>query len=220
MTRKISFKNIIIIALLCLGIGFFLAYEFFISPVKDSNSGTVIIPSSISDKLILKDIIIDKILEKHELITMEVDLSQKITIDNSWGSLKIFKKVSNINYICTGTYTIDFVNLKAKNIEIKDKIITLKLPKPEIKYINIDENKTTCESTEKGVLRFGEIKITPAENQQLHQRVSEEISVKMMEPELYDKAIKSSKEAAKVLISEMLAINNSYQYEVNVEFDS
>lgn len=216
--KIIKIKNIMIIALLCIGIGFFLAYVFFISPAKNFKDGKVLNPSNISDKIILKDVIIDKIREKHELITMEVDLSQKITIDNSWGSLEIFKKISNINYIGTGTYTIDLINIKPENIEIKDKTVTLKLSKPEIKYINIDEDKTTCESTENGLLRFGEIKMTTVENQQLHRTVSEKMSVKMKEPELYDKAMKSSKEATKALISQILSINNSSQYQVNVEF--
>ena len=204
-----------------MGIGFFLAYHFFISPAKNFKPGEVLTPSSISNKIILKDVIIDKIREKHELITMEVDLSQKITIDNSWGSLAVFKKISNIDYLGTGTYTIDFISIKPENVEIKDKMITVKLPKPEIKYINIDDNKTTCESTENGLLRFGEIKMTPAENQQLHKKVSEKMSVKMKESELYDKAMESSKEAAKTLISQILTINNnSSQYEVDVKFQN
>ena len=220
ITKRVKIKNIITVALFGVGIGFFLTYRFFISPTINSKPGEVLTPSNISNKIILKDIIIDNIRKKHELITMEVDLSQKITIDNSWGSLSLFKKISNINYVGTGTYTIDFMNIKPENIKIEDKIITLKLAKPEIKYINIDDNKTTCESTKNGLLRFGEIKMSPVENQELHRKVSEQMSAKMKASELYNKAIENSKQAAKTIISKILILNTTSQYEVNIKFEN
>jgi len=213
--KKIKITNIIVAALFCVGIGFFLAYHFFISPTRSSS---VLNPNNISEKIILKDVIIGRIREKHELITLEADLSQRITIDNSWGSLGILKKISNINYLGVGSYTMDLANIKLENIEIKDGKIIVNLPEPKIKYINIDENKTVCQDTENGLLRFGQIKLTPAENQKIIETVTEQMALKMKDPEIYDKAIKSSKEAVKSLINQIVAINSQTKYEVVIEF--
>ena len=40
----------------------------------------------------------------------------------------------------------------------------------------------------------------------------------MKDPEIYDKAIKSSKEAVKSLINQIVAINSQTKYEVVIEF--
>lgn len=216
--KKTKIRNIIILALLCTGLGFFIAYRFFIAPLNDSKAAEVLNPNNISKKLIAKDVIINKIHEKQELITLEVDLSENMAIDDSWGSLGIFKKISKINYAGTGTYVIPLTGIKADNIEVTNKNITIKVPEPSVKTITIDEDKTTFEPTEKGLLRFGDIKMTPAENEQLSKTVKEKMLAKMQEPELYNKAKESSINTIEGFLKNILTDKIYNQYDIKVEF--
>lgn len=195
-----------------------MAYHFFIAPSKDSKPTNVSVPSSVSKKIISKEVIAEKIQEKHELITMQADLSQKITIDDSWGSLAIFKKITNINFVGTGTYSVDFSKVNSSNIQVKNNTITLKLPEPEVKYINIDEDKTTCEPTQNGLLRFGELKMTSADHQELRKDVTDKMTEKMKDQDLYNKAIENSKSAVKLLVQSFITKSDASNYSIDIEF--
>lgn len=195
-----------------------MAYHFFISPLNRTKSQEVLNPNNISKKLIAKDVIVDKLQEKQELITLEADLSQSMAIDDSWGTLGIFKKISKINYIGKGIYIIPLTGIKADNINIKDDNISIKIPKPSVKSITIDEDKTTFEATEKGLLRFGDVKLTPAENQEITKTVKEKMLLKMKDSELYDKAKESSKKAVQGLIKAILTDKVYDQYDVKVVY--
>lgn len=218
MVKKVKIKNIVILVLLCTGLGFFIAYHFFIAPLNDSKVKEVLNPNNISKKLISKEVIVNKIQEKQELITLEADLSQSMIIDDSWGTLGIFKKLSKINYSGKGTYVIPLSEIKTDNIDIVNKNIVIKIPEPVVKNITIDEDKTTFEATEKGLLRFGDIKITPAENQELTKTVKEKMLLKMKEAELYDKAKESSEKAVTSFLKAVLNDKTYDQYTIKVEY--
>lgn len=218
LNRKIKVRNIIILALICTGLGFFIAYLFFIAPLNNSKSQEVLNPNNISKKLIAEDVIVSKLQEKQELITLEADLSQSMTIDDSWGTLDIFKKVLKINYVGKGIYVIPLTDIKADSINITNKSISIKIPEPSVKSITIDEDKTTFETTQKGFLRFGDIKLTPSENQEMVKTVKEKMLLKMKSLEMYDKAKESSEKAFKELIKTILGDKTYNQYDVKVEY--
>lgn len=218
MSKKIKLRNIIILALLFIGFGFFMAYRFFIAPINSSKSHEVLKPSNISKELISRDVIVDKLQEKEELITLEADLSQSMTIDDSWGTLGIFKKISKINYAGKGIYVIPLSDIKPNDINVTNTVISIKIPEPSVKSITIDEDKTTFETTQKGFLRFGDIKLTPSENQEMVKMVKEKMLLKMKSSELYDKAKESSEKIFKKLIKTILGDKAYSQYDVKVGY--
>lgn len=83
------------------------------------------------------------------------------------------------------------------------KTIYINVPKPEIKSITINEEKTSYE-TEKGILRFGEITLSPAENQIMTQKVKERMKEKLSESDMINKALINTKKSIKEIILSVL----------------
>ncbi len=204
--------------LICIVIGFFAAYKFF---NRNSNSSskpwTVANANDISKKFISKETLIKKIEQKQKLITTEVEISEKVTIDNSWGNLDVFKKIQNISFTGTGIYAVDLSNLKNSNLSINNetKIITLKISKPQIEAINIDDDKTEYQ-TDNGLLRFGEIKLTPEEHEAIMENVKKDMNKKMMENDYYSKATSNSKKSIRDMIKSILG--KEFNYSLTIDF--
>lgn len=217
--KKAHVKNVITIVLISIIIGFVLAYAFFIAPLNKSKSYEIIKHSNISKKIIPKDVITGKLHEKKELVTLDVDLSEKISIDDSWGSLSIFKKISNINFAGTGTYIISLSNVKAESLSIIGNTLIVKIPPPSVKSITIDPDKTTFEKTENGLLRFGDIKLTPSDNLELTKVVQDKMKTKMLNSELYDKAKEQSLKVAQEFIKSLIPENLYGSYSVKVQYE-
>ncbi|NRS86680.1 hypothetical protein BD780_003905 [Clostridium tetanomorphum] len=158
-----------------------------------------------SRKSITSEAIINKIHEKKELIIMEAELSDKVVLDDSWGNFAVFKKITYINFNGKGIYTVDLSKIKAENITMQPNIKTIyiNVPKPEIKSITINEEKTSYE-TEKGILRFGEITLSPAENQIMTQKVKERMKEKLSESDMINKALINTKKSIKEIILSVL----------------
>lgn len=204
---------------LCILIGFFAAYKVF-NKMSTSQSKPWVVADAddISKKFISKETLIKKIEQKQKLITTEAQISEKVTIDNSWGNLDIFKKLQNISFTGTGTYSIDLSNLKNENISIdnKSRIITLNVSTPQIESINIDDSKTQYQ-TDNGLFRFGEIKLTTEEHEAIMQNVKKDMSTKMLEDTYYNKALSNSKKSIKNILNSILD-NSGVKYYLNIKF--
>jgi hypothetical protein len=95
---RIIKKRTIILIVLCISLGFYMCYHFFIGAKKSKETWIVPNVQDISKKFISKETLVNEIQQKQELITMEIQMTEKITLDDSWGNLSIFKKVQSINY--------------------------------------------------------------------------------------------------------------------------
>lgn len=213
MKNKNKIKIIIFIIVII-----FFTYEYN----KTFNNRAISLPNmdksieKISKKTITKDAIIKKIQEKHDLITMEVDLNNEIILDDSWGKLDIFKKVISINFYGTGIYTINLSQISKENVLIQPaKTITINVPKPKVKSITLNEDKTTFK-TEKGLLRFGEVKITPAENQILKKKAKEKMIDQLNEKTLIKTASLNTEKTIKKSLESIL--NPHEDYNIIIKF--
>lgn len=200
--------------ILCLIIGFTVAYKIYVTPKADSSSWTITKTTDGSKKFISKETLITQIKQKQKLITTEVNLNEKMTIDNSWGNLSIFKKIQNINFVGSGVYVVDLYSINSNNIIINKNSISITLPKPSVEMITLNEEKTIYETSENGLLRFGDIKLSTEEHQQLMSTVKDKMKNKMMEDEYYNKAINNSEKSMKNLINSMSNTN----YFINIKF--
>ena len=168
----------------------------------------------------LKESILEEAEEKRELIVLEVGLKEKVTIDESWGDLTIFKKIKNIEYFGSGTFAISLSNLQEEAITIDSygKIITLTLSKPVIKECFIQEEKTLYESTENGLLRFGEITLTSEDSSLLRQKVLGRMNNKLYSPELQEQAQIAAENTLKEIFKWVVlgATGEDYLVEINL----
>lgn len=117
-------------------------------------------------------------LKKLEVYSQEV--SDAYTLTNTgfmnWG---IFTKNQLITYNGTVVYTVDLSQLKKSDILFneEEKIITLRIPSPVQEDINLPENRIKFGDTAKGLLAFGDIKMTPEQ----HAEIQAEVRNKMQE---------------------------------------
>jgi hypothetical protein len=217
--RIIKRRTIILIAL-CVGLGFFLGYKAFVSPQKTTETWVVPNVQDISKRFITEEALVNEIHQKQELITLEIQMTENVTLSNSWGNLEIFKKVQGINYSGTGSYTVDLSSLKAENIIIddKNKNVNVKVASPTIKGVSISEEKTEYKTPENGLLRFGEIKLTPEENQMLLSSVKDKMLKKMSEQDFTSQAKASSEKTIKNLIQSVISNKTAEPYNIEVQF--
>lgn len=211
-------KRTILITILSIALLSFFSYKIIKVFKGDSKPWIVADANDTSKKFITKDTVIKKIQQKQKLITTEVEINEKITIDNSWGDISVFKKLQNISFTGKGVYVVDLSSLKSTNISIdsNNNILTVKIPKPKVELVTIDESKTVYETPEKGLLRFGDIKLTPQDHEIMVGNVKKTMTQKMNEAEYSDKALTNSKRSMETLIKSIL--NNDSKYTVKVEF--
>ena len=148
---------------------------------------------------------------------METELEETITLNASWGQFEIFKKLQTIHFYGRGIYSIDLSSLDTDSIK-EDKInnvMTITVPTPFIKDIVIDENKTLYESPEMGILRVGDITLSPAEYDVILSHIKTRMKEKLSETENMDKAKEKSTSSLKSIISTLCNVDQS---KISVEF--
>jgi len=220
-------KKTIILAVLCVGLGFYLSYLLLISP----KSGTVLekVPVAVSQlqdikdifkKLITKDALVNGIKQKKEMITTEIEMTEAVTWDDSWNGIDMFKKYQNIHFSGTGLYVVDLSMIKAESISIEQgsRAIKIKIPNPYVKGVLIDEQNTKYEAVEKGFLRFGDIKLLPQEYQVMVQEAKRKMYEKMNEPKYREEALNNTKSALKEIVQAVLDKENAGKYDIVIEF--
>ncbi|MEW9097192.1 MAG: DUF4230 domain-containing protein [Clostridiaceae bacterium] len=209
--KKIVKNKTFIIIILSICLGFYGGYYFLVKGNTNSLPGMTKVVEKMSRKTITSEAIVNKLKEKQELIVMEAELEDQVMLDDSWGNFEVFKKITYINFAGKGAYTVDLSKIESSNVNIAqdNKVIYIKLPKPVVKSINIDEDKTTYK-IEKGLLRFGEIKLTPAENGVVTSKVKERMNEKLLDSSNMSKAEESSKKSLTEIIDNILNENNKY----------
>lgn len=212
-------KKYVLIVILSLSIWF-----YFYSKMYNTSHSHLIhwISQDTNTKFISKETIVNQIIEKEKLITTEIDLKETIVIDNSWGNFMLFKKIQNITFYGKGIYSIDLSTLKPEDIILDSgkNSITLKVPKPTVDMITIDESKTECSEPERGPFRFGDIMISTEENQLVLNYVKEKMKNTMKLKKYSDEAEKNTIKSLKDFIASIIVSDteNSKKFsEINIE---
>ena len=219
--KRLIKKRTIFLIISCVILGIFLGYRIFVEPKKEKATWVVPNINNPSKKFITKDALVNEIRQKQDLITLEVDMNENVVLDNSWGTLSVFKKMQTINFFGQGIYTVDLSKLQPGKVSLEDKTnkITIKVPLPKIKAIDIDNQKTIYQSPDNGFLRFGEIKLTPAESETMQATVKEKMIKKLSEDEYRDKAKKSAEETIIKLVQSIVGTESKSSYTITVNFE-
>lgn len=216
-------KKIIFILALSLVLAFVMIYIFTqITKPKETIIYKSNITDSSADTAFIQDTLIKKVSEQKKLVCLEVEAEQNIDISKSIWNLDILRQTKNITFYGKGNYTIDLSSITSENILVddKNKIINLKIDKPSLEQVLIDESKTQMQETENGLFRFGEYKLTPEEYNSLTIQVKEKLTQKMSESEYSQKAQESAKRNIENLISSVLNNMENGQYNIIIDFNN
>ncbi|MDB2080037.1 MULTISPECIES: DUF4230 domain-containing protein [Clostridium] len=132
--------------------------------------------------------------ETNLLIPLELELSETITVDDSWGDFSIFEKYKEITYFADCSYMIDLSQISSSDLKMNSATrgVELNISAPTVYSVNINHDKTIYEEAVTGLLRFGDIELNAEEYGVIEREVKKRFTNKMNSKDLYDKACSSS----------------------------
>lgn len=197
---KILISSILII------FGLFLGYKIF-SKKSVTPESWQLSQDSNDFKFLSEENIINEMKNANKIIPLEIDVTHSIVIDDSFGSWEVFKKAKKINYYVSCSYAVDLSNIVSNDIKINKETntIDISLPKPFVYSISIDEDKTVYEAPTLGLLRFGDISLSPEEYGVIKKTINKSLEEKLNSPDIYDKAVENSIACLKSLFSQVIS---------------
>ena len=190
--KKGSLKNLIIGLIVGIIIGFLLAT--FIgnnNAINIDNSETISESTLSHTEVDFENVILGEVQEHQELIVMEQPLEVSTTITKSGlGNLDIFSKVKDVRYSGKGMYTVDLSKIDNKHIDVdlNDKTVKITIPHAVLQEVILDVNNIEFEDTEKGLLAFGDLSLTPEQQNQIEISVRDTMKNTLDSKEFYDQA--------------------------------
>lgn len=202
------YKISLIIPLIFIAIGLFIGYCIFNKKDSLPNQWTITDNSNSSSiKFTNTKSLIKEIKSVKKIVPLEIELSDEILINDSWGNLEVFQKIKKINFYANCSYYVDLSELSSDSININDNSIELSIPKPKILSIDILTNKTIYNEPDLGLLRFGDIKLSTEDYGLIYKNVIDVFSEKMLSEDLYSKALEESELSIKKILYELIGSN-------------
>lgn len=199
--RKYKFKTfkLIFLIIFIIFLSLILLYTKYPNKLKNLLPNALNIKSS---EILTEDTLINEIKDVNKLIPLEIELSETLTVDNTYFNLDIFKKSKKITFFANCSYSIDFSTLSTNNIKIdnSNKEIYITIPKIDIFSIDIDENKTIYGDTEVGLLRFGDLKLSSEEINEIYINANDMFSKKMNNQNFYTQTLKNAENSLESLL--------------------
>jgi len=212
---KFKKKFLLFFIIIIIFLSSFLLFKSFLN--KKSNLSLPVINSINNSKFISEEALIKRINNVNKLITLELELSQVVTIDQSYGDLDLLKKYKKIKFYSDCSYYIDLSQITKDDL-VFDKelnILNLTIPNPKVYKVSIDKEKSKEEISVNGFLRFGEIKLTTEEFKDLELEITENLEEKLNDNPLFSEAKAKTKVSienlVKDFISEDVALNISFK---------
>lgn len=185
--------------------GIFLGYKIFVSPKEPPKQWNLTDNEDDSVKFISEESLINEIRSVNKIIPLEVEFSETIIIDESWGNFSAFEKFKKIKFFANCSYSVDLSTISEDDIKINKlkSEVELTLNPPVVFSVDLNEDKTTYEEVNSGIFRFGDVKLTSEEYGIIEREVSESFEKKMDDPEIYDKAIINTTSSLETLLSQI-----------------
>lgn len=207
-------KHKIKIYKLLLSLIFLLIILFLILLIKNPSKFQNIFPNLSfldieSSSILTEDTLVNEIRNVNKLIPLEIELSETLTIDNTYFNLDILRKSKTITFFATCSYAIDFSTLSSNNIEFNNSTseIIITIPKIDIFSIDVDESKTIYEETQVGLLRFGDLKLSSEELNNIYEQLYDMFSRKMNNTQFYNQVLLNTENSLEELFSNLTGNN-------------
>ena len=169
-----------------------------------------------------QDAVLGEASRHQELIVMEQPLEITTTVTKAGlQNLRIFSKTKTITYFGTGVYTVDMAVLDKDHVRVDEtkKQVTIIIPRTCLQYINPDLDKTEFEDTERGLLSFGDLKLTTEDQNRLLQAVYASMEERLVSADLFGMADEFAQMSAWQMFQPLVTAI-SPEYTVEIEFDS
>jgi hypothetical protein len=168
-------------------------------------------------RLRISEALITNLERRKRLIVLEANLEEDVTIDDGFAGWDIFQKAQTITVKATGRFTVDLGALTSDDIIFDDfsKRVAIRLLRPEIDSVTINEEQTVFHSVEKGLLRFGEIRLTTAEQNEIY-RQAKAAMISKLKSDMEKEAEEAAKAAVGDLAGKILGAAGIYGYEIVV----
>lgn len=116
-------------------------------------------------RVTFEEVILSQPKETRKLVVFEQNATVKAKVEDrvfehiDWSALT---RSQTVSYTATGSFVVDLSNLSKNDIvDDKDnKILTIKIDHPMLDKIEVDPNKIKIGDTQRGLLTFGNIRLT------------------------------------------------------------
>lgn len=166
------------------------------------------------------EVILSKPEEERKLVVMEREATVSTTIENDklfdW---EVFGKNQVVKYTARGCFVVELDSLTEEDIitDHKNRKLTIKIPHPKLDAIEIDPNRIVVGEQQKGLLAFGNLKMTVNDyvllESELQKKLKTSLDTSANGQEADDIAIRMVREVYEPVVH---AIDSDYS--VNVEF--
>lgn len=140
-----------------------------------------------------EDAILGTASKKALLIVDEQELSvPSVITQTGLFNLGVFTKNQSVTYYGIGQYTVNLETITKDSISVDEEsnTVIVKVPHPELHNVIFDTKKTVFGSSEKGLLAFGEIKLTVEEQNKVEQEAVKKLEERALESDCVEKANK------------------------------
>ena len=140
------------------------------------------------------DAILGEARQKQELVVYEQDVEVESSITQALANLEIFSKTKVIHSFGTGVYTVDMSKIDTNAIAVTDnpRTVTLTIPHTQLQYITKNLEATQFEDTQRGLLGFGEVKLTQEQQNILERSIEDSMREQLESEEVFADADKAA----------------------------
>lgn len=134
-------------------------------------------------------------LKKIEVLQYKVTGATTIT-NAGLLKLEIFSKTKLITYHGIATYSVDLSGFSVEDLTVDNdnRKVIMVIPHAELDPINIPASEIEYGDTEKGMLAFGELKLTPEQQGATQAEAAEKMKIKLLDDNIQAEADKFAKQ--------------------------
>ena len=134
-------------------------------------------------------------LKKVEVLSYQI--SDAMTVTNAGlFKLEVFSKTQLITYHGTAIYTVDLSEFSASDLIVdnQNRKVVMVVPHARLEPINISSEDMEVGDVEKGVLAFGDLKLTIEQQRQLQNEVTQKMKRKLIDDNIQEEADKFARQ--------------------------
>lgn len=139
------------------------------------------------------EVVVEAAKQQALLVVDEQEMSVTSTItQEGFFEWELMKKTQMVTYYGTAQYTVDLSQLSSENIVYDEakNVLVIYVPKTQMHAVVFDPGKTVVGDVEKGILAFGDIKLSQEQTQAVEEEAMTMLTEAAKESECMDKADK------------------------------